>query len=284
MRGSPALRALCVAAAILAGGAAGATADDADSESDDDGSDGAPSAKSALLVDLLPGSSAKDLLTGGIIVPDQTLYFIGVDSWRYGIGGYTGLQWEPAQLSNNKFILRLFSSDSFDRYSGDRHRYATQTARAALLPGVKFERGTVEINLLFGIEFEAYLRTIDGQYNQYRYRTGWRSAVEIWWEPTRSLMLSTSFSTTNLYDGISIRAATGWRVRDWFWAGPEVSVSGDASSRQTRIGAHITGFRGRTEYFEWSVGAGYVKDDLQRDGVYARFGMLIRTENGMHLD
>jgi Cellulose biosynthesis protein BcsS len=72
----------------------------------------------------------------------------------------------------------------------------------------------------------------------------------------------------------SARAAAGWRVLDRYWAGPEISASSDAFSKQVRIGAHLTGFR--FDALEWSVAAGYVTDSFHRSGVYGRIGVLTR--------
>jgi hypothetical protein len=63
-------------------------------------------------------------------------------------------------------------------------------------------------------------------------------------------------------------------VLDRFWAGPEISASGDAFSQQVRIGAHLTGFR--LDALEWSAAVGYVTDSYHRSGVYGRIGVLTR--------
>ena len=88
------------------------------------------------------------------------------------------------------------------------------------------------------------------------------------------MMVAAAASATTIGSGYSARAATGWRLLDRFWIGPEVSASADEFSTQYRIGAHLTGFK--TGPVEWSVGVGFVEDSFDRSGIYGRIGVLTR--------
>jgi hypothetical protein len=88
------------------------------------------------------------------------------------------------------------------------------------------------------------------------------------------LMLTSALSASTNAASYSARAAAGWRMLDQVWAGPEISASSDALSRQARLGAHLTGLR--LSALEWSVAAGYVRDSFHRGGIYGRIGVLTR--------
>ena len=118
--------------------------------------------------------------------------------------------------------------------------------------------------------------TLDGRPARLRGNAGARLTADLWWEPTRSLMLQYAFSVVSIGPAGTIRAAAGWRLFDRFWIGPELSLVGDQYGQQYRIGAHLTGLR--TGTLEWSVGAGYERDGFQRDGIYGRLGFAVRPE------
>lgn len=274
MRVGGALRVLCMAATAMVLSDQ-VFAEGADDDADDIAS-GAPSLPAwTSLFDLDSGRKpAFDFLTGGM--PDRLLYFTGVEMQRWSLGAYAGMQWAPAQLDNDGFILRLLLSNSIERYATPIHRFDTQIGRAFVMPGYAFKRGDLSVQMLAGIDLDAELLVVDRRPTKLRGRLGARFTTDLWWEPTRALLLQYSLSGTMIDNGISMRAAAGWRVFDRFWIGPEVLASSDDYSRQYRIGAHLTGFH--TGTYEWSIAAGHVEDSLQRHGIYGRVGVVVRPQ------
>jgi hypothetical protein len=248
---SSALRACCVAAAVLAGGAS-----------------------RALAQALEPDTPQPDGLSGGTKV-ERVLLYAGFDIWRFGRTGYGGFYWAPDGLNNDGFITRLFVSDGVERYDAGAKRFNTTIVRAAPLAGWRFSQGKFELKVFAGPELENRVLTPDIPTAEFRgTHIGARGAAELWWEPMPEMMLTSAFSASTNAASHSVRAAAGWRVLDQFWAGPEISASGDVFSQQYRIGAHLTGFK--LDALEWSAAAGYVQDSLHRSGVYGRIGVLTR--------
>jgi hypothetical protein len=248
---SYALRACCVAAAVLAGGA-----------------------KHALAQALEPDTPPSDGLSGGTKV-ERVLLYAGFDIWRFGGSGYGGFYWAPDGLNNDGFITRLFVSRGVERYDAGSKRFNTDIVRAAPLAGWRLSQGTLELKVFAGPELENRTLMPDVPTATLRgTHIGARVASELWWEPMPEMMLTSAFSASTNATSHSARAAAGWRVLDRFWAGPEISASSDAFSRQVRIGAHLTGFR--LDALEWSAAVGYVTDSYHRSGVYGRIGVLTR--------
>jgi hypothetical protein len=246
---SSALRACCVAAAVLACGSR------------------------ALAQVLEPEPPPSDGLSGG--KAERVLLYAGFDIWRFGRTGYGGFYWAPDGLNNDGFITRLFVSRGVERYDAGSKRFNTTIVRASPLAGWRFKRDDFELKVFAGPELENRVLTPDVPAAKFRgTQLGARVAAELWWEPMPALMLTSAFSASTNATSHGARAAAGWRMFGQFWAGPEISASGDAFSTQYRIGAHLTGFR--LAAFEWSVAAGYVADSFHRSGVYGRIGVLTR--------
>lgn len=244
------LRACCVAAAVLACGSR------------------------ALAQALDPESPPSDGLSGGTKV-ERVLLYAGFDIWRYGRAGYGGIYWAPDGLSKDGFIARLFVSRGVERYDAGPKRFDTTIIRASPLAGWRFKRDDFEIKVFAGPELENRVLTPDVPSAKFRgTQIGARVAAELWWEPAPEMMLTSAFSASTNATSHSLRAAAGWRAFEQFWAGPEISASGDEFSTQYRIGAHLTAFR--LGEFEWSAAAGYVTDTYHRSGVYGRIAVLMR--------
>jgi hypothetical protein len=247
---SSALRACCVAAAVLACGSP------------------------ALAQAPEPDTPPSDGLSGGTKV-ERVLLYAGFDLWRAGRGGYGGFYWAPDGLNNDGFITRLFVSDGVERYDAGSKRFDTSIVRASPLAGWRFSQDNFEIKVFAGPELENRDLTPDVITAMMRGpHLGARAAAELWWEPMPEIMLASAFSATTNAKAYSARGAAGWRLFEQFWAGPEISASGDAFSQQYRIGAHLTGFK--LAPFEWSAAAGYIQDSFHRSGVYGRIGVLTR--------
>jgi hypothetical protein len=83
-------------------------------------------------------------------------------------------------------------------------------------------------------------------------------------------------SATSIGPSYSARGALGWRLFERFYIGPEITgFSFDNSYRQLRIGAHITALT--LGVFEWSAALGWSRDSDDREGIYGRLGLLMRS-------
>src|SRR3954471_4297020 len=114
-----ALRACCVAAAVLACGGR------------------------ALAQALEPDTPQPDGLSGGTKV-GRVLLYAGFDIWRYGRSAYGGFYWAPDGLNKDGFITRLFVSGSAERYDAGSRRFNTNIIRVAPLAGWWLSRDKFE--------------------------------------------------------------------------------------------------------------------------------------------
>lgn len=276
MRWGLALRVACIVAAI--GGAAIGACRIAAAQDVGDGdfnvlSPGDQSFWSSLFdTRIAKKPPAFDYLSGGM--PDRLMYYGGIDASHWSFGAYGGVQWAPNGYNRDGFILRMFMSESIERYTTRLTNYDTQIGRASIMPGYMFHVGNLEVQMLAGFDVEADFFFVDTRPNKWRVKSGLRGTTDAWWEPTRLLMLQSSLTATTIDNGYAARLALGVKLFDWFWVGPEAILSNDYFSEQTKIGAHLTGLR--TGPYEWSFAAGHVQDNFQRHGAYARFGLMIR--------
>src|SRR4051794_1507152 len=166
---SGALRAYCVAAAIMTGGT-GVLAQAADET--------APA---------LPASE----LSGGAR-PEHFLFYSGFDIWRFGRTGYGGFYAAPNGLGNDGLIVQLFASQGRERYDFAARRFSTDILHLSLSPGWRLSLRGFEVKVFAGPELESPSHSPT--------HIGARIAAETWWEPIREVALSSSFSaTTNFY-------------------------------------------------------------------------------------
>jgi len=225
-----------------------------------------------ILDDLWPTPSAG--LSGGARA-DTFLYFSGFDLWRSGGSVYGGVQWSPGGLNEDGFTLKLLLAEGSYRYRAGTTNIQGTGLLGSVMPGWRIKRDNLEIKVFAGLDLQNHrLAPIDPANSLLGTHTGLRVNAELWWEPTATLMLASSFSGSTIGTSYGVRGAAGWRVLDRFWAGPEIETSGDQVYRQYRVGAHITSFK--TAMFEWSLGAGYVEDNSHRSGAYGRISLLTR--------
>lgn len=245
------VRAVCVAAAILACGQSPVFAD-------------------PLLNDI-PSSSN---LNGGAR-PEKFLYFSGFDLWRNGSSFYGGLQWAPGGLASDGFMLKVLLAEGTYRYRSGTNEIRGTGLLAAILPGWRIKRSDLEVKVFAGLDLQNHRLSPDDLTNSLRgNHAGLRVSADLWWQPQNAMMLASSISGSTIGNSFGIRGAAGWRIMDRFWAGPEIETSGDEVYRQYRIGAHVTSFK--TGAFEWALGAGYVEDNSRRSGAYGRVSLLTR--------
>jgi len=210
------------------------------------------------------------------------LLFSGVDLWRHAAFAHDGLLWMPGGAGADGFLLKLTASAGIYRYRAgalaDTEVQGWMTG-AAVMPGVSFKRHGVSVAAYVGGDWQSHaLSPLDPGNRLQGRRVGIRFAVDLWAEPVPQAMLALSAMLTTVGGQYAARAAVGWRLLDAFHLGPEVTVYGAPDYRQIRLGLHVTALR--TELFdwrfEWQGAVGYAFDDDDRDGVYARLGILVR--------
>jgi hypothetical protein len=239
----------------------------------------------AMLINVAAAANAEPLLTDtpGPDAPatqqsstsERFLLFSGADLWRNGGTLYGGVQWAPNTLQNDGFIFKVLAAEGTYRYMSGATRIRGTQLLGAILPGWRFSSGRLETKTFGGLDVQNHRLSPNDPANSLRgTHVGARLGLELWWEPTETLMFSTTLSGSTIGYGFGIRGATGWRVDGLGWIGPEIETLGDRVYRQYRIGAHVTAFK--TGQFEWSAGAGYVDDNAHRSGAYGRVSFLVR--------
>ena len=208
----------------------------------------------------------------------QFILFSGADLWRDGRFLYGGLLWSPGGLENEGFTLQVLGSGGIYRYRSGALADATVFGREAetqLLPGWRFKRGRLELKVFAGLDIKHDATSPYDPSNRLQGTSlGMRGAVNLWFEPTPSTMLSADASLTSIATGYTARLAYGWRLADWFYLGPEAQAFACLGYSQYRFGVHLTGMR--TGDWEWSAAAGVATDSDRRASPYLRLGVLMR--------
>ena len=218
---------------------------------------------------------------GSAAAPDLStiLYFSGTDLWRHGSFTYGGLLWSPGGLDREGFTLKLLLGGGNYRYTSGALGDAEVTGRqlaAFVLPGWRFTRDKMMVTVFAGLDVQDHRHTpFDPGSDLRGTQAGIRGGFEFWYEPDAASMWAADFSVSSIGPGYSARVATGWRVLDSFYVGPEVGgfAAGD-DYNQVRAGLHITGFK--TQGVEWSAAFGWATDSDDRDSFYGRLGILTR--------
>jgi hypothetical protein len=215
------------------------------------------------------------LLDGPVTGP-TSLYFSGADLWRKSGSAYGGMMWSPAGLNNNGFTFKLLLAGGDYLYRSGSNDIRGTDVLASLLPGYRFKRGNLEVKVFAGLDIQHHwVLPGDPSNRLVGTHAGARANVDVWWEPLPArMMLATTLTGSTIGNNFGVRGAAGWRVFDSFWTGPEIETSGDEVYRQYRVGAHVTSLKFGD--FEWAFGAGYVRDNSDRSGMYGRFSLLTR--------
>ena len=202
------------------------------------------------------------------------LLFSGYDLWRNGGFAHGGALWSPQGLARDGFMLKALIGAGVYRYQSGAIPVRGEVYAAALMPGWRFVRGTLDVAVYGGLDAQHHLVTGDPANRLRGFNLGFRTGADLWWEPAANAMVNASMAASTIGAGYWARAAYGWRLFDRFFAGPEITALGDDNYRQFRVGVHVTAFRWAA--FEWSAGLGYVRDSDDRSGAYARIGLLTR--------
>jgi hypothetical protein len=208
----------------------------------------------------------------------RVVFFSGTDLWHHGKFIHGGLLWSPDGLDREGLTFKAAISGGFYRYISGALGNKEVTGReltAQFMPGWRFKAGSTEVKVFAGIDLQNHRLNPDDPASGLRGPSaGVRVAFDLWSEPTPTTMLAADGALSSIATGYSLRAATGWRVNDRFYLGPEAQAFASRDYRQLRFGLHLTGLK--IEPFEWSAAAGLASDSDRRSGAYVRLGVLTR--------
>jgi hypothetical protein len=207
------------------------------------------------------------------------LLFASTDLWRQGGFMHGGVVWSPAGVNHEGFAFKVMFGGGAYRYVSGALGNVDVTGRqiaAAILPGWRFKNEGLIVTIFAGLDLQHHQLSPDdlsaGLRGGY---AGLRSAVELWYQPSPTMMIAAEGSMTTVGPSYSGRVAVGWRAFDHFYVGPEIGAFGhDSTYRQARGGVHITAFK--TATLEWSAGLGVAGDSDKRTSAYGRLGLLAR--------
>ena len=207
--------------------------------------------------------------------PEHHLILSGVDLWRDGAFLHGGFVWSPAGLDRSGFLIKVLSGSGAYRYRSGATTIVGVQSLVAAMPGWRFRSPALEVTAYGGVDSQVNAMVPDDPVHPLRgLRFGFRGGVDLWWEPTPARMLASSLSLSTIGPGVWSRVATGWKVADWFYIGPEVTALADTDYRQLRLGVHATAFRYGP--YEWSASVGWARDTDDGSGFYGRFDYLVR--------
>jgi len=213
------------------------------------------------------------------LIPEHVLFFSGTEIWRDGLFSHSGLFWAYHGLSGDGPVLKLLLNGGLYRYTSGRRQVVGFQSMGAAMPGWRKHWPGLELTVFGGLDFQDHRFYPNDPGNRLRgTHVGLRAGFDVWYEPVRNGMLTASASLSTVGNSYWTRAAAGWRFLDMIWLGPEFLASGDERFTQLRIGAHITSVRFSS--YEFSLGAGWAKDNNGRSGAYGRVGVLYRPFGG----
>lgn len=139
------------------------------------------------------------------------------------------------------------------------------TTQTSVLVGHQWNLGRVFLSGFVGPEILHEQLTLAGvayRFSQPRY--GAKGQIELWANPTPDTLLTGTVvgSTTN--GSVWARGSAGYRIGPDLFAGPEIGAYATETYRETKVGAHLTGFR-------WGIvqgraSAGWMTTDDRRPG------------------
>jgi hypothetical protein len=139
------------------------------------------------LLDDIPSSG--DLSRG--INSEKFLYFSGFDLWRNGGTFYGGAQWAPGGLNVDGFTLKILLAEGSYLYRSGTTDVRGTYLLGSVMPGWRIKRGDLEIKVFAGLDLQNHRLSPDDLSNSLRgNHAGLRVSADLWWEPTRTMMLA----------------------------------------------------------------------------------------------
>jgi hypothetical protein len=207
----------------------------------------------------------------------SVLFFSGTDLWRQGQFVHGGALLSPAGLDADGFTLKLMmGGGGYSYYSGALTQDVDgRVTSFSALPGWRFRRNSFIVTVFAGPEMQDHRLTPDDTGGRlHGFYAGMRVGGEVWIQPEPRLMVAANASFSTIGPTTSLRAATGWRVFDAVYVGPETQMFWCADYQQLRVGAHVTGLH--TGRLEWLAASGWARDSDGHQGLYLRLGVIAR--------
>jgi hypothetical protein len=223
---------------------------------------------------LLVSAAAALAQAGGVTHP-LVLLFAGTDLWRQSQFFHGGVLMAPAGLDSDGFTIKmLIGGGHYSYYSGGLAQDVDGRAISAdALFGWRFRRDALTVNVSAGVDVQDHQLVPNDPGARLRgHYVGARLSGDFWYQPTAQFMVAADASATTVGPTTSFRAATGWRVFDTLFIGPETQMLWCADYRQLRLGIHFTGLH--TDIFEWLLASGWARDSDGRAGPYLRLGVI----------
>lgn len=209
------------------------------------------------------------------------IIFSGRDIWRNGAFAYGGFITAPGGFEQDGLMLKVLLSAGVYRYTsqGLGEDVIGAEGLTRVTPGWRIKRAGVEAKIFFGLDFERHKLWPDDPGNRLRGSDiGAHIAVELWYEPTTTTMMTGDLSLSTIATNNSARLAFGWHVLSditgGFYTGPEIQYFASDGYRHLRLGAHITGMKAGG--YEWSAAGGWAGDTEGRASPYLRLGFMVR--------
>jgi Cellulose biosynthesis protein BcsS len=196
----------------------------------------------------------------------------------YGAFGNAGGIWAPSGLDHDSLAAKLLANGGIYTYpSGGLHTDVRVTQLSgSVLPGWRMnDNNNAFVGFYVGPVVQDYkLSPYDPKSLLRGFYVGAQLSVDAWYQPTALSMIALDGTVASIALIGSARAATGWRVFDSFFVGPEAQALWCVDYHEWRLGAHVTAFR--LSAFEWSIAAGAAIDSFNRFGPYLRAGVILR--------
>jgi hypothetical protein len=205
----------------------------------------------------------------------RVLYFSGADFWHTGAFVHGGLLWSPGGITREGFTLKLLAAGGTYTYRSGAREITGLAAIGSVMPGWRFKADKFELTVYGGLDVQNHQLSPDDPGGRLRGGyIGARAGGDLWYEPISGVMVAANASVSTIGPSYWTRIASGLRLFDRVWIGPEAQALGSPHYDQLRLGIHATALK--TGDFEWSVGAGFACDSDHRSGFYARLGVLTR--------
>jgi hypothetical protein len=223
----------------------------------------------------LCGAGVAHAETAGDESVPRFLFYSGTDLWRFGAFMHGGVLWSPDGVNREGFTLKLLTAGGAYRYKAGARDVIGRQLLASVLPGWRFKQDRFETTVYLGLDLQDHRFSPDDIGNPLRgIHAGLRFAADAWFEPADAFMVAGAFSVSTIQTTYWGRAQLGGRIPGLGWVGPEAHLFSDLGYHQYSFGLHLTGFK--TAEFEWSLGAGLVRDAESRTSPYGRIGLNVR--------
>lgn len=140
---------------------------------------------------------------------------------------------ESSGFGYTRETLRLGSL----RIPVDRYTY-----QSSVLGGYQHMFGPLYVAAYAGPELRTEQLAYAGSFARFSQpRLGVRGQIEVWYNPTPDTLLTTTVVASSASSSIWARVATGIKVWDKIFVGPEATVYTTPTYRESRWGVHLTG-------------------------------------------